>query len=162
MFSIYITTWLGYPSSYSFISFISSAFYTLILTQYKSFFSTCTILFIRSVTLAPSSISLSLKNLISKSSIRGVLCPISIWWPSLFLIPPIRSLASVCHILLAVSISLDSEIISPCSRYTKKGLVCIVIIAFSGHQPSSCFKCIKANTRSLCDVRLVFTNKYIF
>ena len=72
--SIYITTCLGYPSSYSFTGFISSASCALILTQYKSLFSTCTILFIRSVTPAFFFISLSSKNLISKLLIKGVLC----------------------------------------------------------------------------------------
>ena len=43
--------WLSYPLSYSFTSSISPAFCTLILTQYKSSFSTCTILLIRSVTI---------------------------------------------------------------------------------------------------------------
>ena len=43
--------------------------------------------------------------------------------------PPIRSLASVYYILLAASISLDGEIMSPYSYYAKKGLVYITIIA---------------------------------
>ena len=47
--------------------------------------------------------------------------------------PPIRSLASVRRVLLAASISLDGEIISPYSHYTKKGLVYIMITAFSGY-----------------------------
>ena len=76
--------------------------------------------------------------------------------------PLIRSLASVYYALLAISISLNSEIMSPCSHYVKKGLVYIAIIALSGCQPSSYSKCTKANTRSLCDVYLVSTNKYIF
>ena len=76
--------------------------------------------------------------------------------------PPIRSLASVRCILLAASISLNSKIMSPCSRYTKKGLVYITIIALFGRQPSSYFKCIKANTCSLYNMRSVFTNKYTF
>ena len=42
--------------------------------------------------------------------------------------PFIRSLASMYYILLATSISLNSEIISPYSYYTKKGLVYIAII----------------------------------
>ena len=157
-----MTTWLGYPSSYGSTGFISSVSRALILTQYKSLLSTCTILFIRSVTPALSSISLSSKNLISKLLIRGVLCPVLIWWPFLFLMPPIRSLASVRRVLLAASISLDGEIMSPCSRCAKKGLVCVVITASSGHQPSSCSECTKANTRSLCDVRSVSTNEYMF
>ena len=76
--------------------------------------------------------------------------------------PPIRSLASVCRVLLAASISLDGEIMSPCSYYAKKGLVCVIITAPFGRQPSSYFKCIKANTCSLYDVRLVSTNEYTF
>ena len=76
--------------------------------------------------------------------------------------PPIRSLASVRCVLLATSISLNGEIMSPCSYYTKKGLVCVTITAFSGRQPSSYSKCTKANTRSLCDVRSVSTNEYTF
>ena len=76
--------------------------------------------------------------------------------------PFIKSLASICCVLLTTSISLDSEIINPYSYYAKKGLVYIVIIAPSGYQPSSYFKYTKANTYSLYDVRLVFTNKYIF
>ena len=43
------TIWLSYPLSYSSTNFISPTSCTLILTQYKSPFSTCTILFIRSV-----------------------------------------------------------------------------------------------------------------
>ena len=43
--------------------------------------------------------------------------------------PFIRSLASVCCILLAISISLNGEIMSLYSYYTKKGLVYITITA---------------------------------
>ena len=76
--------------------------------------------------------------------------------------PPIRSLASVRYILLAISISLDGEIMSPYSYYAKKGLVYIAITAFFSCQPSSCFKCTKANTYFLYNMRSVSTNKYIF
>ena len=76
--------------------------------------------------------------------------------------PFIRSLASVYCVLLAASISLDSKIMSPYSCCVKKGLVYIAIIALFSCQPSSYSKCTKANTCSLCDVRLVSTNKYIF
>ena len=44
--------------------------------------------------------------------------------------PFIKSLAFIYYILLAISISLNGEIISPYSHYTKKGLVYIAIIAF--------------------------------
>ena len=76
--------------------------------------------------------------------------------------PFIRSLVSVHCTLLAASISLNSEIISPCSYYIKKGLVYITIITLSSCQPSSYFKCTKANTHSLYNMHLVFTNKYTF
>ena len=76
--------------------------------------------------------------------------------------PFIRFLASVHYILLAASISLNSEIMSFYSYYTKKGLVYIAIIAFFSCQPSSYSKYIKANTHSLCNICLVSTNKYIF
>ena len=76
--------------------------------------------------------------------------------------PFIRSLASVRYILLATSISLNSEIMSPYSYYAKKGLVYITIITPFSYQPSSYSKCTKANTCSLYNMRLVSTNKYIF
>ena len=65
----------AYFSSYSFTGFISPASYILILNQYKSPFSTYTILFIRSIIPTPFSLFSSLKNLVSKLLIRGVLCP---------------------------------------------------------------------------------------
>ena len=76
--------------------------------------------------------------------------------------PFIRSLASVYCILLAASISLNSKIMSPYSYYAKKGLVYVTIIAFFSHQPSSYFKCTKANTYSLYNIYSVSTNKYTF
>ena len=75
--------------------------------------------------------------------------------------PFIRSLASIYDILLAISISLDSKIMSPYSYYIKKGLVYITITAPFNYQPSSYFKCTKANTYSLCNIHLVSINKYI-
>ena len=67
--------WLSYPLSYSSTGSISPASCTLILTQYKSLFSTYTILFIRFITPTPSSLFLSSKNLVSKLLIRGMLYP---------------------------------------------------------------------------------------
>ena len=46
--------------------------------------------------------------------------------------PFIRSLASMRYVLLAASISLDGEIMSFYSYYTKKGLVYITITASFG------------------------------
>ena len=76
--------------------------------------------------------------------------------------PFIRFLASVRRVLLAISISLDGKIISPYSCYIKKGLVYVIITAPFGYQPFFYFEYIKANTRSLYNIRLVFTNKYTF
>ena len=76
--------------------------------------------------------------------------------------PFIRSLASVHHVLLATSISLNGEIMSPYSYYIKKGLVYIAITALFSCQPFSYSKYTKANTCSLYNVRLVSTNKYTF
>ena len=78
------------------------------------------------------------------------------------LMPPIRSTASKCCTLLATSISLNGEIISPYSCYTKKGLVYIVIIDPFSRQFSSYAECTKSNTYMLCNMRSVSFNKYTF
>ena len=116
----------------------------------------------KSVILVSSFLASSLKiYFILKSLIRGVLLPDLIWWP-ISLIPPIRSSMSECWALFTTSISFNGEIISPCSYYAKKGLVCIIIIFSTSRQPSFYFKCIKADTRSLYNMRAVPLNKYIF
>ena len=76
------------------------------------------------------------------------------------LMPLIRSTASKRCALLAAAISFNKEIISPYSRYTKKGLVCIIIISPFSRQPFFYSKCIKANTRLLYNIHLVPLNKY--
>ena len=76
--------------------------------------------------------------------------------------PPIRSFTSKRYALLATSISLDREMISPYFYYAKKGLVYITIIDPFSCQPFSYTKCTKANTYLSCDVRLVSFNKYRF
>ena len=78
------------------------------------------------------------------------------------LMPPIRSTASKRRSLLAASISLNKEIISPYSRYARKGLVYIIIINPFSCQSSSYTKCTKSNTYMLYDVHLVSLNKYAF
>jgi hypothetical protein len=75
--------------------------------------------------------------------------------------PFIRSLTSTYYTLLAILICLNSEIISPYSCYTKKGLVYIAIIAPFNYQLLFYFKYTKANTRFFCDVHLISINKYI-
>ena len=78
------------------------------------------------------------------------------------LIPPIRSSASKRCAFLAISISLNREIINPYFYYTKKGLVYITIINPFSRQPSSYTKCTKLNTYTLCNMYLVSLNKCIF
>ena len=76
--------------------------------------------------------------------------------------PFIKFLAFKRYILLAIFISFNREIISPYTRYIKKGLVYIIIISPISCQPSSYSKCIKANTYLLYNMRLVPFNKYRF
>ena len=76
------------------------------------------------------------------------------------LMPPIRSTASKRCTLLTASISLNGEIMSPCSYYARKGLVCIIITDFSGCQSSSYTKCTKSNTCVSYNMRLVSFNEY--
>ena len=64
--------------------------------------------------------------------------------------------------LLAISIFLDKEIISPYSYYAKKGLVYIIIINPFSCQPSFYTKCTKLNIYMSYNMRLVSLNKYIF
>ena len=74
----------------------------------------------------------------------------------------IRSLVFKYRALLTTSISLDGEIISPCSYYIKKGLVCIIIINSFSRQPFFYTKCTKLNTYILYNMRLVSFNKFFF
>ena len=76
--------------------------------------------------------------------------------------PVIRLIVFKYYALLISSITLNSEIMSPCSYYVKKGLVCIIITEPFGRQPSSYSECTKLNTCVSCDVRLVPFNKYTF
>ena len=74
--------------------------------------------------------------------------------------PPIRLSISKRCTLLATSISLNREIISPYSYYAKKGLVYITIIDPFSRQPFSYIKYTKLNTCMLYNMRLVSLNKY--
>jgi hypothetical protein len=156
-----LPTWLSYLSSYN--STGSILLTSLLKSCFNSLVTNTTGIF-RSITLAFFSSALSLKILsISKSLIRGMLCPNLIYW-LLFLILPIRSLAFeyLAHRskLIAV-IFLFSEIMPSYSHYTEKGLVYIIIMALFGRQPSSCFKCIKSNIYSSCNVYFISNTKCI-
>ena len=76
--------------------------------------------------------------------------------------PLIRSLVLARRTLFAVFISLNKEIISPCSRYIKKGLVYIAIIFLFSCQTFLYLEYTKTNTYLLYNVYLVSFNKCIF
>ena len=76
--------------------------------------------------------------------------------------PTVRLIVFKYYTLFTSSIAFNSEIISPCSYYVKKGLVYITITDLSSRQPSSCSKCTKLNTYILYNMRSVSLNKYIF
>jgi hypothetical protein len=59
--------------------------------------------------------------------------------------PFIRSTISKHHTLFTISISLNREIMSPYSRYTKKGLIYIILISPFRYQSSFCLECTKVN-----------------
>ena len=144
--------WLSYPLSYSFTGFISFISYTLILTCLKSHLSTYTILFIRFITPIPSSLFLSLKNLISKLLIKGVLYSILIWWPLLFLIPFIRFIVFKRCVYTILVILLLGEIMPTYSHYIKKKLVYIIITVPSSCQLFFYIKCTKLNIYLSCNI----------
>jgi hypothetical protein len=73
---------------------------------------------------------------------------------------PIRSTIFKHYTLLTISISLNREIISPCSYYIKKGLVYIVLISPSRYQPSFYLECTKANTQLSYNIYSIPLNKY--
>ena len=62
---------------------------------------------------------------------------------------------------IVATILLLSEImpIYPC--YTKKKLVCIIIIALFNHQPSSYIKCTKSNIHLSCNIKSILDAKYL-
>jgi hypothetical protein len=71
--------------------------------------------------------------------------------------PFIRFTASEYCTLLTISISLNREIISPCSRCVKKGLIYIVLASLFRRQPSFYLECTKANTQvsyNICSIPL--------
>ena len=116
----------------------------------------------KSITLAPSSLTLSLKvQSILKFVIRGVLLSKLIWW-FISLIPPIRFSASKRRLRLVLLILSLGEIILSYSRYIEKRLSYIIISAPFSRQLFSYSKCIKLNMHLSCDVRLVSNTKYIY
>ena len=76
--------------------------------------------------------------------------------------PAVRLTVFKHYAFLISSIALNGEIISPCSYYLKKGLVCVIITNLSSYQLFSYSKCTKLNTYALYNVRSVLFNKYAF
>ena len=67
----------------------------------------------------------------------------------------IKSLAFKHCAYIVILILLFGVIMPICSCYAEKGLVYIIIITPSSCQSFFCFKYIKANTYSLCNIHLV-------
>ena len=79
----------------------------------------------------------------------------------MFLIPPIRSLASERRTYIVAVIFLLSKIMPTYSCCVLKGLVYVIITAPFSRQPSSYTECTKLNIWSSCDVRSVSAAEYI-
>ena len=79
--------------------------------------------------------------------------------------PFIRSLAfkcAACYFKLVAVILLLGKIMPTYSCYIEKGLVCIIIIALLGCQPSFYTKYIKLNIHLSCNIKSVSNTKCIF
>jgi len=132
----------------------------------SSALSSCDTYLIRSVTLASSSSSSSLKiSVISKLSIKGAVPPSSFasvcakW----LIMPPQRSLPQAQRRARVVAVILSlGEVMPSCSRCVERGLVYVAIAAPSGRQPSFCSKCTSANMRSSYNVHLVSDVKCMY
>jgi len=132
----------------------------------SSALSSCDTYLIRSIILASSSLSLSLKtSVISKLLIKGAVLP------SLFafacakwlIIPLQQSLPQAhCRACVVIVILLLGEIIPTYSYYADKKLVYIAIAAPSSRQPSSCSECTFINMRSSYNIHSVSNIKCTF
>ena len=76
--------------------------------------------------------------------------------------PPIRFLVSKRRAYTIAVILLLGEIMPSYSYCNEKKLVCIIIVALFGRQPSSYFKCTKLNIRLSCNVKLVSNVEYLY
>ena len=143
--------WLAYSLSYNLISLNTCTIALYTSTISPSSISTSPL--IRSITLFPLSLFLSLKtSCISKLLIRGVVFSNSIWWFSFLIISPIRSFVFNQYNRLVTVILLLSKVMPSCSCCVEKVLVCVVIAALTGCQPSSCVKCTWVNIWLSCNV----------
>ena len=76
--------------------------------------------------------------------------------------PFIKSLASKRWAKLVSTIILLGKIMPSYSRYIKRRLLYVAIIALFSCQPSSCAKCTQVNIRVSCNIHLVSNAEYIF
>jgi len=145
------STWLTYFSFYNSIGLNPScmAYYTTwVSSDNKS-----TSPYIRSVTLPPLFLSLSLKtSCISKLLIRGIVFPDLIWWSLFLIMPLIRSSVSDYCNWLVTTILLFSEVMLSYSHCVEKALVCVIIAVLTKCQPSSYIKCTWVNMWLSCNV----------
>ena len=97
--------------------------------------------------------------LASRLSIKGVVSSYLIYcYPSLM--PP--SIASICYTVLIALILSIGKIMPFYSYYVKKGLVYIIIIALSSHQPLSYAEYIKVNMCLSYNIHSISNIKYIY
>jgi len=61
---------------------------------------------------------------------------------------------------IAAILLLGKIMLSPCSYYAKKGLVCIALVSPLSRQPSSYLECTKANIYLSYNVRFISNAKY--
>ena len=134
-----------------------SLIFWLILVSIASSYNTSSI---RSITLSPSLLSLSLKiSYISKSLIRGIVLSYLIQY-LLLLMPPVRSTTSRRHNKLMSLILFISEVMPSYFYCVKKGLLYVIIISPSSRQLLSCTKYTTVNMRSSYNIYLVSDAKY--
>ena len=79
----------------------------------------------------------------------------------MFLIPPIRSLASKYYTYIVSVILSLGKIMPIYSRCAEKKLVYIIITAPFSHQPFSYIKCTKLNMHSSYNIKLISDAKYL-
>ncbi len=121
--------------------------------------SSCNTSSMRSITLFPFSLSLTLKiSYIFKLSTRGIVFLISIWCPLLLIIA--FNCFSLYYTKLVLIILSAGEIMLLCSRCAEKGLIYIIIASPTSRQLLSCAKCIKVNIYSSCNIHSTFNIKY--
>jgi len=132
----------------------------------SSALSSCDIYLIKSITPAPSSLSLSLKtSIISRLLIKGavLLSLFTFVCAKWLIIPKHPLLLQTQRRAYTIAFILSSSKVIPlCSRCLKKRLVYVTIAALSSCQPSFYSKCTSINIQLSYNICSVSNAKYIF